>query len=194
MSHYFENDNNLGHKENVIKYTFKNKELVLKSDLGVFSKDRVDFGTNLLINNMIVCGNDVLDIGCGYGIVGIAVASSESKYNVVMSDVNERAINLAYNNAKLNKLNNCKVVCSNAYENLGAFDTIISNPPIRAGKNVVYEIVLGAIHHLNEGGIINVVIQKKQGALSLLEKMKEVYSKTDIIYKEKGYYIICSQK
>lgn len=192
MSQYFENDPNLKSNTKQIKYTFYGKEIIYKVDLGVFSKDRVDFGSNLLLQSLPSFTNEsILDVGCGYGTIGLSIAKAYADTQVMMCDVNMRAIELTQNNIDLNKLSNAKVIESNCYEKINCkYDVIISNPPIRAGKKVVHEICLGASQFLKIGGKVYFVIQKKQGADSLYKKMLETYNKCEIINKKNGYLII----
>lgn len=193
MSHYFVEDKNLKSDIKNIEYTFKGKNLKLISDSGVFSRDRVDFGTNVLLNSLIIKGNRILDVGCGYGIIGISVASSDRDLEVEMIDVNDSAVTLAKINANNNKLSNIKIYKSNMYEEVsGKFDMIISNPPIRAGKAVVHGIVERGKNYLNKLGSIWVVIQKKQGASSLFEKMNNIFGNCEIVDKRNGYLILMS--
>lgn len=197
MSHYYVTDNNLSSNIKEIKYTYRGNELKYLVDNGVFSKNRVDFGTNILLQNLPVFKDNskVLDVGCGYGTIGLAVAKSNKTLLVEMIDVNLKALELTENNQKLNKIFNVNAYESNLYENVKTtFDYIISNPPIRAGKKVVFGVVDGGYDHLNVGGEIIVVIQKKQGALSLLKEMENVYGNAEIIAKESGYLIIKSIK
>lgn len=197
MGHYYITDSNLKSEKKEVKYTFKGVNVELYSDLGVFSKERVDFGTNVLLNSLEGIDNveSILDVGCGYGIIGICLAKKYSSKKILMIDVNSRCINLVNENINKNKLANAKVLESNLYENVeDTFDMIISNPPIRAGKNVVNGVVEEGYRHLNFGGCIWIVIQKKQGAPSMYKKMEEVFGNVDIITKEKGYYIYKSTK
>jgi len=197
MSHYYINDPSLKSDIKIITYTYKNNLLSLTTDAGVFSKDRVDFGTNVLINALNEDFSDkrVLDIGCGYGIVGIAIAKAYPTSIVEMADVNDKAIELAKINAIDNKVDNVKVYCSNLFEGVdSSFDVIISNPPVRAGKTIVHGIITEGYKHLNLGGSIWIVIQKKQGAESLMRKMEEIFSNLNVVQKDKGYYILKSVK
>lgn len=189
---YFENNEQLKSEIKEIAYYYCGKKIRLFSDNGVFSKDKIDFGTNLLLKNLELKGDEkVLDIGCGYGVMGISVATVYSNTNVLMADVNARAISLVERAILENKLQNAKVLLSDRYEKIDAqFSTILANPPIRAGKNIVHDIVLGGYDHLISGGSIYVVIQKKQGEPSLYKAMEEVYDLVQIIDKDKGYYII----
>lgn len=197
MSHYYINDEKLQSEVKTITYTYKNTVLKYYVDNGVFSKNRVDFGTNTLLNSLKTMPDNsrILDVGCGYGPIGLAIAKTNKTYNIEMIDINIRAIKLAVDNKRINNINNAYIYESDLYEKVnGNFNYIISNPPIRAGKEIVFNIVSQGFEHLEYGGKIIVVIQKKQGALSLLNKMNEIYGNYTIINKEKGYYIIESEK
>ena len=189
---YFENNPNIKSEPFYIDFYFYKHKLTFKSDNGVFSKHNVDFGTNLLLKNVSLKGTKtLLDMGCGIGIMGISLAKMYPEIRVEMVDVNLRAIELVKENFILNKIESAFVYESNTYSNVnGEYDVIVTNPPIRAGKSVVHDIVLNGKNHLTSGGKIYVVIQKKQGAESCLKAMKEVYNKVDVIDKDKGYYII----
>ena len=197
MNHYYTNNADLKSEIRIVKYTYKGNTLSFKTDSGVFSKEHIDFGTNVLLNSLEDLNGyiNLLDVGCGYGTIGLSVAKAYDNLKVDMVDINERAVALANLNAKENNINNANAKVSNVYEAVkDTYDVIISNPPIRAGKRVVFEIVEKAYEHLNKNGFIYVVIQKKQGAPSLINKMKEIYGNIEIINKEKGYYIIKSVK
>jgi 16S rRNA (guanine1207-N2)-methyltransferase len=197
MSHYFQNDPNLRDIEKEIKYNYKDVTLVLKTNTGVFSKNNIDFGTRVMLETLDCDfkNKKVLDLGCGYGIIGLAIAKANPSSSVDMVDVNPRAVELANNNKLINKISNASVYESNLYEKINLeYDYIISNPPIRAGKKTVFGVVEEAYNHLVSGGSIFVVIQKKQGALSLMKRMEEVFSNATILDKEKGYFIIESKK
>lgn len=196
MSQYFENDPNLKSVIRKITYTYYNQDINYNVDLGVFSKDRVDFGSNVLLQSLPKFNNEkILDVGCGYGTIGLAIAKAFPKTIVLMCDVNLRAISLTETNIMLNKITNAKVIESNAYTNINdKFDVIISNPPIRAGKKVVYDICLNAVNYLNDGGSAYYVVQKKQGAESLIKNMKEVFESVEVIEKKNGYFIIKGNK
>lgn len=197
MSHYYVNDNNLRSDKHIVSYTYKGNILKYNADNGVFSKDRVDFGTNVLLNALpdIEDNKKVLDVGCGYGAIGIAVAKSNKKIMVEMVDVNERAVDLAKENINLNKVDNVKVYLSNLYENVeDTFDYIISNPPIRAGKEIVHGVAKEGYKYLNKGGKIYLVIQKKQGSPSLEKCLFEVFGNVKVVDKKNGYFILMSEK
>lgn len=189
---YFENNPNIKSVPFFLDFYFYKHKLTFKSDNGVFSKHSVDFGTNLLLKNVSLNNTDrLLDMGCGIGIMGISLAKMYPDIKVDMVDVNLRAIELVKENIISNGICNAQVFESNTYSKVtGEYDVIVTNPPIRAGKSVVHDIVLNGKNHLTNGGKIYVVIQKKQGAESCLKAMKEVYTSVDVIDKDKGYFII----
>lgn len=193
MAHYFTNENNLKSEIRTIRYTNGDFSLVFNSDNGVFSKDHLDFGSKLLIETMIknVDNTDknksILDVGCGYGFIGISLAKILNS-KVVMVDINKRAIHLTNMNIKENKVN-AQAFESNIYENVKEkFDVIVSNPPIRAGKNIVLEILERAHEFLNINGELWFVIRKDQGAKSIAKELEKIY-KIEIMEKSKGFYI-----
>lgn len=200
MSHYYTNDPNLRSKESEFTYTYFGRELKFKSDFGVFSKERVDFGTNVLINALpdLSAYNSIIDVGCGVGIIGLCLKSKYTHLNIQMVDVNQRALKLTAENAKINGLDKdgkVKITESSLYEKIDEkFDCIVSNPPIRAGKEIWLGVVEKGYDHLNDGGKIWVVIQKKQGAPSMEKKMVEVFGNCKTIDKKNGYYIFESTK
>ncbi len=164
------------------------------TDSGVFSKKMIDYGSQVLLSALnFSADQSLLDVGCGYGPLGISLAKVQC-LEVTMVDINQRALDLAQKNAQRNGVR-VKVFQSNVYEAVeGSFDHIISNPPIRAGKKVVHEVLSGSFDHLNPGGDLTIVIQKKQGAPSAKAKMEEVFGNCEILKKDKGYYILRSEK
>lgn len=164
------------------------------TDAGVFSKKMIDFGSQVLLSCLsFQQGETVLDVGCGYGPLGLSLVKAQG-IHATMVDVNTRALDLAKKNAALNKVE-ATIFQSNVYDQVeGSFDHIISNPPIRAGKKVVHQVLSGSFDHLNPGGDLTIVIQKKQGAPSAKAKMEEVFGNCEILKKDKGYYILRSEK
>ena len=198
MEHYFTNNTNLKSELKKIVYKINDREFTFFSDNGVFSKERIDFGSNLLIETIINNTNkdnlECLDVGCGYGLIGI-VLSKILNYKFDMVDVNKRAVHLANMNIPENKLKDrVKAFESNIYDNVpSSYDLIVTNPPIRAGKTVVYQILDEAINHLKDDGELWLVIRKEQGAKSTIEHLKDRYS-VNIMERKKGFYIIMAKK
>lgn len=198
MEQYFTNNPNLKSELRTIIYKHNGDVLTFFSDNGVFSKDKLDFGSILLLDTVFNNVNDenlnILDVGCGYGYIGISLAKIK-KAHVTMCDVNKRALHLARKNAQENCVEAmCQVLESNMYEHVtGIYDLIITNPPIRAGKNVVYGILDGARDYLKEDGELWTVIRKDQGAKSAIAHLEENY-KCEVVMKSKGFYIIKAKK
>ena len=166
-------------------------KFIFYTDNGVFSKDGLDFGSRLLLETIPLeeVGGKVLDMGCGYGVLGI-VLNKLTSCTVDMVDVNLRAIHLSEINIRENHSQNISVFESNVYENIHSkYSCIVTNPPIRAGKKIVYDIVMNAKNYLEEDGSLFLVIRKEQGAKSLISDLKEVYS-VNILNKKKGFYIL----
>lgn len=190
MNQYFENNENLKSNIEIKKVKIKNKDFEFMTDNGVFSKKGLDFGTRSLletINIEEITGN-VLDFGCGYGPIGIYVAIMTNA-NVHMIDINRRSLELARRNVNLNHVN-VQIYESNLYENVTeTFDYIISNPPIRVGKTILYEILFKAKEHLKKNGKLIIVVNKDQGAKSLMKDLEKEY-KVCLLNKNKGFYII----
>lgn len=166
----------------------------------VFSKSGMDFGSMLLVETVIKENEDfegrILDLGCGYGPIGVILAKILKEPSVTMSDVNERALELCLMNAKENKVaDRVQVIKSTAFENIDeSFDIIVTNPPIRAGKDVVFSFYEGAYEHLKKGGRLYVVIQKKQGAPSTRSKLENIFGNCVTSDKKSGYFIFKAEK
>lgn len=189
MAHYFTNEY-IESKEIKTKCIINNEQFTFITDNGVFAKKGLDFGTKLLLSNLKDIKGQVLDFGCGYGPIGIYV-SKIFNCDVDMIDINLRALNLSKKNAKENKVN-VNIFESNIYENITKkYDYIITNPPIRVGKKILYEILFDAKKHLKENGELWLVIHKDQGAKTLAKDLEEHY-KVKIVDKNKGFYIICT--
>ena len=194
--HYYSPQPQSASRPKEIEFRIKGHVLTLKTDRGVFSKENVDFGTRLLIETFEFPNIEgpLLDMGCGYGVIGLSMKALYPDKKVTMVDINERAVVLASENARLNGLD-ANVFQSNLYDRVtGHYAAIISNPPIRAGKKVVHNILEGAKEFLLPGGELWVVIQKKQGAPSALKKLQEAYDEVSVVQKSKGYYVICAKK
>ncbi|KKB34857.1 class I SAM-dependent methyltransferase [Bacillus thermotolerans] len=179
-------------------YTLKGRTFRFKSDSGVFSKNEVDFGSRLLIDTFDVPSIEgpILDAGCGYGPIGLAVASITPDRTIHMIDVNERALSLAEENAALNHIENVKIYESDRLQQVEetGFAAVLTNPPIRAGKNIIFDIFTQSYEKLATGGSLWVVIQKKQGAPSAFKKIESLFGQAEWVDRSKGYHIIKAEK
>ena len=196
MSHYFENDKNLKSEIKELSYKYDSSFFAFYSDNGVFSKDYIDYGSRLLLESyMKNARNDirVLDVGCGYGYLGIVIGVLTNSY-VDMIDVNKRAVHLTEKNIKRYKDFKGKAFISDAYENIKEkYNVIITNPPIRVGKDKVLEILTNAFDHMEDDGELYFVIRRDQGALSIKKRLEST-QKVEIINKDKGYFVFKSIK
>ncbi|MCO4525346.1 16S RNA methylase RsmC [Streptococcus infantarius subsp. infantarius] len=191
---YYAENPDSAHDIHELKVTLLGQSFTFLTDSGVFSKKMVDYGSQVLLNTLdFEKGKILLDLGCGYGPLGISLAKVQG-VKPTMVDINNRAIDLAKRNAQKNGVE-ADIFQSNIYEKVnGTFDYIISNPPIRAGKQVVHTIISESINYLKVGGNLTIVIQKKQGAPSAKAKMEEVFGNVEILKRDKGYYILRSEK
>ena len=189
MTHYFTNDD-VKSEEKEINIIFKNQKYVMNTDNGVFSKKGLDFGTRTLLENipLEILKGDVLDFGCGYGPIAIIVGANTDA-NVDAIDVNLRSLKLAKKNAIRNRVN-VNFFESNIYSNVDKkYDYIITNPPIRVGKKILYQILFEAKNYLKENGEIYFVINKDQGAKSIIKDLENEYL-VNVVAKNKGFYVI----
>ena len=190
MGQYFTNEN----LPSNVKSTFcvvKGHKFTFLTDNGVFSKDGLDFGSRLLLESIQLdeVGAKVLDMGCGYGTIGIII-NKLTNHDIDMVDVNLRAMHLARRNAKENGCSNINIFESNCYQNITSkYNTIITNPPIRAGKKIVYEILMSAKKYLEQDGNLFLVIRKEQGAKSIISDLEKEYN-VEILEKKKGFFVL----
>ena len=190
MSHYFTNDE-VKSEEKQINVIINDTKLKFITDNGIFSKKGLDFGTRTLLENIKNIKGNILDFGCGYGPIGIYLKKTFD-VNVDMIDINKRALSLALKNAKINNAE-VNIFESNIYENVSKkYDAIVTNPPVRVGKKILYDILFEAKKYLNKNGKLWLVINKNQGAKSLAKDLGKVYDVT-IVTKNKGFYIICCE-
>lgn len=191
MEHYFTKNSNLKSDEKLINIKFKNKDYKFYTDNGVFSKDGLDKGTKVLLETLDFnkLEGKILDVGCGYGPIGIII-SKNTNCEIDMIDINDRAINLANKNIKINNAKNIRAFESDRYENVKEeYNFIITNPPIRVGKEILYKILTEAKSHLTKNGELWLVINKHQGAKSLSLDMASVYN-VEVVDKNKNFYVI----
>ena len=202
MNHYFSEKPEIKSEKKRIKYTIQNKKFEFITDNGVFSKSKVDFGTDLMLNEFLKRNKSlrsekikILDIGCGYGVVSVILKSFYPEISITLSDVNERALELSEENLKKYGINDYHIIKSDAFEKITEkFNVILSNPPIRAGKDIIFKIYSEAYEHLNENGKFYCVIQTKHGAKSTQKKLMEIFGNCDTVTIDGGYRIFLSKK
>lgn len=195
MSHYYSSDPNLPHQTKTIEYAAGNKRLIFRTDSGVFSRQKVDYGSNILIRALPPVQGNLLDIGCGYGPIGISLAAINPQCQVTMVDINKRAVALAQENIRTNKLTNARVFESDGFSRVSdKYNTIVCNPPIRTGKKVIYPLFEQSLDYIMPGGTLWLVIQKKQGAESALAKLISIFGNCSVVEKSGGYWVLRSNK
>jgi 16S rRNA (guanine1207-N2)-methyltransferase len=195
MEHYFSEKPLSKSVNNLILYTYKSKQFNFHTSSSVFSKKRVDKGTDLLIRESIIKNNaKILDIGCGYGVVGIVISNLYPDLTIIMSDINERALELAKKNLALNNVN-ATIVKSFLFEEINdKFDIILSNPPNSAGKQLCFELIQQSYDHLQFNGSLQLVAHNRKGSKELSKKMQEVFGNIKTIGRQSGYHLFYSEK
>ena len=192
MSHYFTTDET-AHDYREIEYTFKNTVYNFKTDRGVFSKDQIDYGTRVLIHGVFSDneqgGASLIDMGAGYGPVGI-ILGKVLNVQPVMVEVNEDAISLLNDNIAKNQIS-AKVLSREDYDGTDAgAELYVTNPPFRAGKDVVTDIIEDGFNRLETAGKFYMVVQKKQGMKSYKKLIEQLFGNVEVLLKEKGYYVL----
>ena len=190
--HYFESNPASDHDIRSVPVNYRGVAYNFLTDAGVFSRDGLDEGSRLMLDSVMdrLFGR-VLDLGCGWGPVGTIVSRLKPETRVVMTDINERAVELAAKNVRANR-GQAQVVSGDGFEKVeGLFDWILFNPPIRAGKQVVYQLFQDAGQFLAPGGQLAVVIRKQQGALSARDYLKTLFEQVDLLERKKGYHVFC---
>ena len=195
MEHYFTNNQNLKSELRDITFSFDAYNFVFKSDNGVFSKNKIDYASLFLVKTFFAFNkkefNEILDIGCGYGFIGITLSKLLKKH-IDMVDINKRAVHLTEINIKQNKVD-ATVWESNIYEKIDSkYDLIITNPPIRVGKEILMEFLKGGIERLNKNGELWFVISKDQGAKSVKKELEKMCT-CEIVDKSKGFWVISAK-
>lgn len=188
--HYYTENPASAHDERVVRLKALGNELTFTTDAGVFSRDGLDRGTEALLEALPALSGRVLDLGCGWGAVGVALGKQQPALEIVMTDINRRAVELARRNLDANGVR-AEVVQGDGFENVtGEFDAILTNPPIRAGKAVIYGLFARASDFLKPGGALYVVIRKQQGAPSALKYLKEIFAEAEVINRSGGFHVI----
>ena len=177
-------------------YSYRGVDLSFQTDAGVFSKGEVDTGTRLLLEALPEeMSGEILDLGSGWGVIGISIAKKWPETKVTLADVNTRALDLSRENAKRNR---AEVACveSDGMAALAGrtFDAVVTNPPIRAGKQVIYQMFADAANALKPGGALYLVIRKQQGAESCMKYLQTIYDSVEKIDKSGGFWVIQAMK
>ena len=192
MTHYYTNNKDLASNRREFTYYFDNETFRFTTDNGVFSKSNVDYGSYILLQTIykLDLGNSLLDLGSGYGPIGIILKRFHPNTMVEMVEVNSRAIELAILNCQLNKTDINVYQCEDITKLDHKFDTIVLNPPIRTGKAVIYDLYEKSKMMLNDNGHLYIVIRKAQGANSSIKKLGTLFNDVKVINKESGYFVI----
>ncbi|NLC40906.1 MAG: class I SAM-dependent methyltransferase [Clostridiaceae bacterium] len=195
MPHYFEPKENAPHSYQEIEAEFEGKSFTFLTDSHVFSREAVDVGSSLLISTILAQEKDrklrLLDLGTGIGVVGIVLATLRPAFDLVMTDVNSRALALAKKNAVGLKQNKPEIILSDGLESVnGDFDLIALNPPIRAGKDTVYRIYREAAARMTAGAALYIVIRVKQGARSTQTELERLFLQVELLERSKGYRVL----
>lgn len=198
MSHYFIDDPSLKSNIRNISFEIDDKHIELTTDNGVFSKNRIDEGSLAFLKVLVPLrlSGEILDLGCGYGPIGLTIALTSSAARVTLADINTRALTLCRQNAsRLGLDQRVTILQSDIYENIeGPYDSIVVNPPIRAGKKVTYAMYEGAFQRIIDGGSLFIVIRKNQGGPSASAYIESLFGNITLLKKDKGYYIYQAKK
>ena len=191
--HYYTENPNSAHDERRITLRALGNDLTFVTDAGVFSRDGLDRGTEVLLEALPPLEGRVLDLGCGWGAVGVALGKRYPALDIVMTDINSRAVELARRNLAENGVT-AAVLQGDGFDAVeGRFDAIVTNPPIRAGKAVIYGLFARARDYLEPDGALYVVIRKQQGAPSALKYLKEIYSRAETVDRASGFHVLRAQ-
>ena len=195
MGHYFDENPQTAHNRKEISFRFSSVNYTFVTDTNLFSKDKVDTGTQILLDAVAKCGTGkkVLDLGCGYGVVGI-VLNRTFGCEMDACDVNRRAVECSVSNAQRNNAKVRYVVSDGFAELTDKYDDIVLNPPIRAGKAVIYRLFEESYEHLNEGGRLWIVIRKQHGAQSAQKKLEEIFRQVEFVDRDKGFHVYKSTR
>lgn len=194
--HYFTKTPTSALRKTPVSFSFHGKELSFICASGVFSATKIDSATQLLLEHChIQDGWDILDLGCGIGVIGISIKKAYSQCTVVLSDVNERALSISQENARRNSVS-VEIIASDVFAGLKGrmFDTIITNPPHHAGRELVYQLIEEAPLYLKRTGLLQLVAKHQKGGAMLEKKMQEVFGNVSVLVKKGGFRVYCSKK
>jgi 16S rRNA G1207 methylase RsmC len=190
--HYYTEEPKSTYRERTIKANIRGFDLTLKSASGIFASRDVDTASKLLIENAeLPEKGKILDLGCGYGMIGVVAAKACPNCSVILTDINRRATALAAENLKQNYVKNAKVRQGDVYVAVKdeKFDLILLNPPMTAGREIVMRMIRGAPEHLNKNGSLQIVARKSKGGEFLFKEMDKLFSKTEVLAKSGGFWV-----
>lgn len=196
MDHYFSPTHSTPHNIVRITVAYAGRPMQFDTDSGVFSKGKMDRGTEILLDALPSFGDRrILDLGCGWGAIGVILAALNPEASIHMSDVNERAVQLARRNAKRNRVK-VQTYLSDKLEDVeGPFDVIVTNPPIRAGKETIYAMIRQSHEKLSPNGEFYAVVRTKQGAKSYMAELIDIFGENvEIIKRGSGYKVFRAEK
>jgi len=190
--HYYTRDPQSASRPAECEFTYRGIRLTFRTDAGVFSRGEVDTGTQVLLEALPEeMHGEILDLGCGWGVIGISIARKWPETRVTMADVNTRALELSRENAKRNR---AEVICAES-DGMEAFrgktfDAVVTNPPIRAGKQVIYRMFADAAEALKPDGALYLVIRKQQGAESCIRYLQTIYASVEKLDRSGGFWVL----
>lgn len=191
--HYYTASPASKHDERRLTVRALGVELSFTTDAGVFSRDGLDAGTRTLLEALPPLAGRVLDLGCGWGALGGVLAKVYPQARFVLSDINARAVELARRNLRENGLSNAEAVCGDGFAAVeGKFDWILTNPPIRAGKQVIYALFAQAKEFLAPGGTLALVIRTQQGAKSAERYLQSLYQSVKTLDISGGFRVLAA--
>lgn len=193
MSHYFINDDSVKSNIKEVRHSFKGLDFKFLTDTGIFSYGEIDDASEILITNIPNLNGSMLDLGCGYGFIGVCLSKAYNLHTTFV-DVNLKALELTKKNCINNNVKG-DVFESDGFSNIKQkFNNIVMNPPIHAGKKLIFDIYENSIKYLENGGSLFLVIRKKHGAESTIKRLTEIYNNCNILYKKKGIFVLQFQK
>lgn len=197
LEHYYSERPSSLPKLGLIRCRLRGIDLEFLTASGVFSYKSIDKGTRLLVESMILPESGrLLDLGCGYGVIGIVAARLNPSLEVWLTDVNERAVLLADENVKRNRARNARVLRGFLYEELEGilFDAILTNPPVSAGLRVMEHLVEGSLDHLRPGGSLQIVVRTNKGGRQVARLLEDHFGGFEVIARRGGYRVLKAER
>jgi 16S rRNA (guanine1207-N2)-methyltransferase len=195
--HYYVEEPKSKYIEHIIRAKIMNYDLIFKSASGVFSAKEIDKASLLLIENADMPTHSmILDLGCGYGMIGIVAAKHNPTCQIILTDINKRAVKLAKENVLLNRVGNAEVRQGDIYESVqdSKFDVILLNPPMAAGRDIVMRMIKHAPEYLTKTGSLQIVANKNKGGKYLFDEMAKIFSEVKVLKKSGGFWVVKGAK